>query len=162
MTLGRVCTSLYELARPGPPFSSYRRYRGVRNEIFSIARNASRRGEQKEFACFASVSRKSIIVYSKEDCPLCDGLKDKISGILDRAPFTGSKLKDYTIEVRDILTNPSWEEKYSMQIPVMAVQQNNGNEVRFFISILPTPFISKASWDYIVGHHTENVTTGDI
>jgi hypothetical protein len=83
-------------------------------------------------ACPASVSRKTIIVYSKDDCPLCDGLKDKISGILDRAQFTGSVLKDYNIEIRDIMTNPLWEEKFSMQIPVMAVEQSDGKEASIY------------------------------
>lgn len=78
----------------------------------------------------ASLPEKKIFVYSKDDCPLCDGLKQKLSAILDRAPFTGSLLKDYSIEVRDILTNRSWEEKYSMHIPVMAIEHSDGQEVR--------------------------------
>lgn len=85
-------------------------------------------------ACAASVSGKTIILYSKDDCPLCDGLKDKISGILDRAQFTDSGLKGYSIEIRDIMTNPSWEEKFSMEIPVMAVEQSDGKEACFFHS----------------------------
>ena len=77
-----------------------------------------------------SLSEQKIIIYSKDDCPLCDGLKDKISGILDRAPFTGSALNGFEIEVRDIKTNPTWDEQYAMQVPVMAVELQQGGEVR--------------------------------
>ena len=113
------------------PRALLRVYRTYRNTTCIQSRYSSQ--ERRISSCFASapdVPGKTIIVYSKDECPLCDGLKDKISGILDRAPFTGSALKDYSIEVRDILTNPSWEEKYSMQIPVMAVEQSDGREVR--------------------------------
>lgn len=78
----------------------------------------------------ASLSEQKIIIYSKDDCPLCDGLKDKVSGILDRAPFTGSALNGFEIEVRDVKTNPAWDEKYAMQVPVMAVELQQGGEVR--------------------------------
>ena len=113
------------------PRALLRVYRTYRNTICIQRHYISQ--ERRISSCFASapdVPGKTIIVYSKDECPLCDGLKDKISGILDRAPFSGSELKDYSIEVRDILTNPSWEEKYSMQIPVMAVEQSDGREVR--------------------------------
>ncbi|KAI8107362.1 hypothetical protein M9434_004296 [Picochlorum sp. BPE23] len=76
----------------------------------------------------ASLSEQKIIIYSKDDCPLCDGLKDKVSGILDRAPFTGSALNGFEIEVRDVKTNPAWDEKYAMQVPVMAVELQQGGE----------------------------------
>lgn len=84
-----------------------------------------------------SLSERKIIVYSKDDCPLCDGLKDKISGILDRAPFTGSALDGFELEVRDIKANPAWVEKYAMQVPVMAIELQQGGEVRerFLVTI---------------------------
>jgi hypothetical protein len=78
-------------------------------------------------SCCAATS-KSIILYTRDDCPLCDGLKEKLSAVLDRAPFTGSALQGYAIEVRDIRTDPVWESKYGMEIPVMAVLQPDGSE----------------------------------
>ena len=69
-----------------------------------------------------------IIIYTKETCPLCDGLKDKVTAILERAPFTGSALNGFTIKPRDIMSNPEWEQRYSMEIPVLAVVRTDGSE----------------------------------
>ena len=69
-----------------------------------------------------------IIIYTKETCPLCDGLKDKVTAILERAPFTGSALNGFTIQHRDIMSNPEWEQRYSMEIPVLAVVRTDGSE----------------------------------
>ena len=69
-----------------------------------------------------------IIIYTKETCPLCDGLKDKVTAILERAPFTGSALNGFTIQPRDIMSNPEWEQRYSMEIPVLAVVRTDGSE----------------------------------
>lgn len=71
---------------------------------------------------------KVIIVYTKETCPLCDGLKDKVQAILDRAPFTGSSLQGYCLEMRDIMSNTEWESRYSMEVPVMAIRTPDGTE----------------------------------
>jgi hypothetical protein len=74
------------------------------------------------------VGQRAIILYTKETCPLCDGLKDKVQAILDRAPFTGSALQGYRLEPRDIMSNVEWESRYSMEIPVMAVLRPDGTE----------------------------------
>jgi len=60
-------------------------------------------------------------IYSKKECPLCDGLKDKVALILERAPFSGSKLKDVDFEIKDINENPEWVAKFSMEVPVLSV-----------------------------------------
>jgi len=71
-----------------------------------------------------------LIVYSKEDCPLCDKLKEKLEAIKDRAAFVPSVLSDVEIEIRDISTNPGWKAAYSMSVPVLAVASLDGsNEV---------------------------------
>lgn len=74
------------------------------------------------------VGQRAIILYTKETCPLCDGLKDKVQAILDRAPFTGSALNGYRLEPRDIMSNTEWERRYGMEIPVMAVLSQDGTE----------------------------------
>ncbi len=72
-----------------------------------------------------------LIVYSKEDCPLCDKLKEKLDAIVDRAAFMPSILSDVELEIRDISTNPKWKAAYSMSVPVLAVASLDGsNEVR--------------------------------
>lgn len=74
------------------------------------------------------VGQRAIILYTKEKCPLCDGLKDKVQAILDRAPFTGSALQGYRLEPRDIMSNAEWETRYGMEIPVIAVMGPDGAE----------------------------------
>jgi len=71
-----------------------------------------------------------LVVYSKEDCPLCDKLKEKLESIMDRAAFMPSVLSGVELEVRDISSNPAWEAAYSMSVPVMAAALPDGsNEV---------------------------------
>ena len=73
-------------------------------------------------------SPPALIIYTKETCPLCDGLKDKVQAILDRAPFTGSVLNGFKIQARDVMSNPEWESRYSMEVPVLAVVRPDGSE----------------------------------
>lgn len=68
-----------------------------------------------------------LIIYSKPDCPLCDGLKEKVSGLLRRAEFQQSLLSGAKLEVRDIMSNPEWEAAYSMAIPVLAHSALDGS-----------------------------------
>jgi hypothetical protein len=70
-----------------------------------------------------------LIVYSKDDCPLCDGLKEKLEALIDRAAFMPtSPLVGVLLEVRNIANNPSWEAAYAMQVPVMTITNNNNDE----------------------------------
>ena len=72
-----------------------------------------------------------LIIYSKQDCPLCDKLKEKLDAIVDRASFVPtSVMRNVEIEVRDITTNPAWEARYAMSIPVLTTANVDGNEVR--------------------------------
>jgi len=72
-----------------------------------------------------------LIIYSKDDCPLCDKLKEKLGAIMDRAGFTPSVLRGVELEVRDISKDRKWEAAYSMSIPVLAAASLDGsNEVR--------------------------------
>jgi glutaredoxin len=72
----------------------------------------------------------TLIVYSKQNCPLCDKLKEKLEAIMDRAAFMPSILSNAELEIRDISTNPAWLAAYSMSVPVLAVASPDGtNEV---------------------------------
>jgi hypothetical protein len=71
-----------------------------------------------------------LIIYSKEDCHLCDGLKEKLAALLERASFVPSVLSGVELEVRDISGNSTWEAAYSMSVPVLARADLDGsNEV---------------------------------
>ncbi|BDA48087.1 probable Glutaredoxin-like protein YDR286C [Coccomyxa sp. Obi] len=75
--------------------------------------------------------RRKLFLYSKEGCHLCDGLKEKIQALLDRAQFMPSPLSDISFEVRDITTEAAWWEAYSLTIPVLTVADPDGsNEVK--------------------------------
>ncbi len=51
-----------------------------------------------------------LIVYSKPDCHLCEGLLEKLTQV-DNISLH--------IEVRDITTHPDWFSAYQYEIPVM-------------------------------------------
>lgn len=71
-----------------------------------------------------------LIVYSKQECPLCDKLKDKLEALIGRAAFSASPLANAQLEVRDITSNSQWEAAFSLSIPVMAfANSDGGNEV---------------------------------
>jgi hypothetical protein len=76
------------------------------------------------------LSARKLIVYSKDDCPLCDGLKEKLEALIERAAFMPtSPLVGVLLEVRNIANNPSWEAAYAMQVPVMTIANNNDERV---------------------------------
>ena len=95
-------------------------------------------GARNSVSCFSSSSTGAspevdkptpfkLIVYSKDDCPLCDKLKEKLNVLKDRADFIPtSVLHDAVIEVRDIATRPDWLARYEMEVPVMAVADLDG------------------------------------
>ncbi|KAL4450541.1 hypothetical protein ABPG77_000897 [Micractinium sp. CCAP 211/92] len=68
-----------------------------------------------------------LIIYSKEGCHLCDGLKEKLEALLERAEFLPSVLSAAELEVRDIAAQPEWESKYAMSIPVLAAAAADGS-----------------------------------
>ncbi|GFR44191.1 hypothetical protein Agub_g5374 [Astrephomene gubernaculifera] len=72
---------------------------------------------------------KVIILYSKPNCPLCEGTRDRVQGLIDRAQFMPSLLTEYTLEIRDISTNPAWSAAYDMEVPVLTVLAQDGREV---------------------------------
>ena len=50
---------------------------------------------------------KTLILYSKPGCHLCEGLQEK----LETLPIQ--------LEVRDITTNDAWFKKYQYEVPVL-------------------------------------------
>ncbi|KAF8065622.1 hypothetical protein HT031_003223 [Scenedesmus sp. PABB004] len=99
---------------------------------------ATGRGPPRRAAALAARSSSggshSFVLYTKPDCPLCDGLKDKVRGLIDRAEFVPCFLSGATLEVRDIATNAAWQDAMHLAVPVLAVVDEQGNEV-----VLPRP-----------------------
>jgi hypothetical protein len=55
-----------------------------------------------------------LILYSKPDCHLCEGLQEKLEAIAQSAPDLA-----LTLEVRDITTRDDWFAAYQYEIPVL-------------------------------------------
>lgn len=51
-----------------------------------------------------------LILYSKPDCHLCEGLQEKLSQIVEI---------DFELEVRDITTREDWWIAYQYEVPVL-------------------------------------------
>ncbi|KAJ3700269.1 hypothetical protein LUZ61_003974 [Rhynchospora tenuis] len=86
----------------------------------------------RRFRIFSSISeggveaRRQLVLYSKPGCCLCDGLKDKLTVAFSLGgPHS---LHSVDLQVRDITTNPEWEQKYQYEIPVLARVLPDGTE----------------------------------
>lgn len=57
-----------------------------------------------------------LILYSKPGCHLCEGLEEKLEQIQDI---------NIDLEVRNIMTNDDWWNKYQYEIPVLYIVIEN-------------------------------------
>lgn len=76
----------------------------------------------------------TFVLYTKPECPLCDGLKDKLQALIDRSAFMPSFLTGASLQVRDISTNEAWQDAKHLSVPVLALLDSQGQEV-----VLPRP-----------------------
>lgn len=60
-----------------------------------------------------------LILYSKPDCHLCQGLQEKLAQVND-IPFS--------LEIRDITTREDWFTAYQYEIPVLCQQLPDGEK----------------------------------
>jgi len=60
-----------------------------------------------------------LILYSKQDCCLCEGLLAKLQQV---------KNMDFELEIRDIASNPDWFDRYQYEIPVLCLLNANQQE----------------------------------
>jgi Glutaredoxin-like domain (DUF836) len=65
-----------------------------------------------------------LILYSKPGCHLCEGLEEKLRSI-QAIDLT----LDLKLDIRDITQDPIAFEQYQYEIPVLYLQQENGNLV---------------------------------
>ncbi|KAL4853203.1 hypothetical protein ACK3TF_005816 [Chlorella vulgaris] len=94
---------------------------------YSVVTGGVGNGEPGSTPGSSSAAAFKLIVYSKAGCHLCDGLKEKLEALLDRAAFMPCRLSGAELEVRDIATRPEWEAAYSMTIPVLAAAAPDGS-----------------------------------
>ena len=60
-----------------------------------------------------------LILYSKQDCCLCEGLLAKLQQV---------KNVEFELEIRDISSNPAWFYRYQYEIPVLCLLNTNQQE----------------------------------
>lgn len=60
-----------------------------------------------------------LILYSKQDCCLCEGLLAKLQQV---------KSVDFELEVRDITSNSDWFDRYQYEIPVLCILSDRQQE----------------------------------
>ena len=58
---------------------------------------------------------RQLVLYSKPGCHLCEGLQEKLEAIQQSDPCP----LEFTLEIRDITTQPEWFEAYQYEIPVL-------------------------------------------
>jgi Glutaredoxin-like domain (DUF836) len=63
----------------------------------------------------------NLILYSKPGCHLCEGLEEKLRAI---------QSIDLTLDIRDITQDDRTFEQYQYEIPVLYLQQENGNRLQ--------------------------------
>jgi hypothetical protein len=60
-----------------------------------------------------------LILYSKPDCHLCEGLAEKLEQVTDIS---------FDLEIRDITTRDDWFQAYQYEVPVLRRQVGNQEE----------------------------------
>jgi hypothetical protein len=70
-----------------------------------------------------SPAQHSLIMYAKPGCHLCEGLQEKLDMVA-----MSSNLR-FTVEVRDITTQPEWMAAFEYAIPVLRYGLPDGREV---------------------------------
>jgi hypothetical protein len=69
----------------------------------------------RSFRCNSAASntqQMKLILYSKPDCHLCEGLLEKLQLI---------QAVQFDLEIRDITSNLNWFEQYQYEIPVLCL-----------------------------------------
>ncbi|KAG5067565.1 hypothetical protein AAZX31_04G231300 [Glycine max] len=76
---------------------------------------------------FGAAPSRKLVLYSKPGCCLCDGLKEKLQAAF--LLLGTDSLHGVDLQIRDITTNPEWENAYQYEIPVLAKVLSDGTEV---------------------------------
>ncbi|KAL2657905.1 hypothetical protein AAZV13_04G207200 [Glycine max] len=75
---------------------------------------------------FGAAPSRKLVLYSKPGCCLCDGLKEKLQAAF--LLLGTDSLHGVDLQIRDITTNPEWENAYQYEIPVLAKVLSDGTE----------------------------------
>lgn len=75
----------------------------------------------------ANQGQLALLLYSKPDCSLCDGLKDKLSGLIARSQFIPSTLSLVSLQVIDINEKEELKATYDLEVPVLMLSTADGS-----------------------------------
>ena len=71
----------------------------------------------------------SLVLYSRRNCPLCQGLEEKVRSALARGAFLpGSRLRGVILEIRSIEENEVWEAAFATEVPVLFWREGETGE----------------------------------
>lgn len=96
----------------------------------AVRTSKDRRGRRRTFRTFLKGSARDmvgqvdgpkLVLYSKPECSLCEGMKAKVEAVLDAAQYTGGALSGMNLEVRDASTKESWWELHGGNVPVLCL-----------------------------------------
>ncbi|GAX85350.1 hypothetical protein CEUSTIGMA_g12767.t1 [Chlamydomonas eustigma] len=95
----------------------------LHSRISSLKNNAAftQASSRQTLSPIACLEKKRLLLYTKQDCPLCAGLEEKLKAVLLRAQFAPCALSDCVLEVRDIQMNEAWNSAYALEVPVLAI-----------------------------------------
>lgn len=99
---------------------------GVNLNRKSAKRSFFSQSASSSYSSSSSSMPRTLILYSKPGCCLCDGLKEKLDAAF--ALSGPNPLHDVQLQIRDITSNPDWERLYQYEIPVLARIHDDGTE----------------------------------
>lgn len=65
----------------------------------------------------SSTPLPDLVLYGRPDCELCDEAHEVLTALLDQRRRDGRPAP--SLQVRDIETDPAWQQAYSATIPVV-------------------------------------------
>lgn len=94
----------------------------------SVAAAALRRRLSRRCTAALEIPSTSVklILYSKSDCPLCDGLQQKVQALLDQSLFEPSLLSNLPFEVLEVTQSEVLQRKYGAVVPCLVVCTDAG------------------------------------
>jgi hypothetical protein len=81
-------------------------------------------------AASSDESPARLVLYTKPGCCLCDGLKETLDEVLASETILASApaLRGASLELRDVSTNEEWAAKHAMEVPVLHLRDDDGDD----------------------------------
>lgn len=125
---GRVAERASVRWNPHPPWS--RRSVGTASPSGRGDAVAARSTNGASSAASSDESPARLVLYTKPGCCLCDGLKETLDEVLasDSILASAPALRGASLELRDVSTNEEWAAKHAMEVPVLHLRDDDGDD----------------------------------